>query len=118
MRNIVIALLFALVLAGCGNGTYTVASGKMDQGSISFTVATDKTTSDAPTVSAVIDGKTYNVQAVSNKEWRVRRDIKKTALNTIDIASGTHEVKVVMNGQEVYSRKVIISSGEHKVIEL
>jgi hypothetical protein len=55
---------------------------------------------------------------VKQKAYKSGRNIKQTALNTIKIGQGQHEVKVVMNGTDVFSKKLFLSTGEHKIIEL
>ena len=65
-----------------------------------------------------IDSKTYNVYTVRHKSYKTGRDIKKTAENTIKLAPGQHNVSVLLNGNEVYSHKVFLSTGETKIIEL
>lgn len=112
MKKLFLALIVILVAIGCGTGTYSLASGKMDTGAVSVA------DSYKHPVVIVVDGVNYHVDAVKTKDWKAQRKIKRTAQNTIDIASGTHDVKVVSNGEEVYSRKIVISSGMHKVIEL
>lgn len=46
------------------------------------------------------------------------RNIKKTDINTITIPVGQHDLIVVQNGVVVYSKKIFVSAGEHKIIEL
>ena len=55
---------------------------------------------------------------MKQKAYKSGRDIRQTALNTIKIGTGQHEVKVVINGTEVFSKKLFLSAGEHKIIEL
>jgi hypothetical protein len=55
---------------------------------------------------------------VKQKAYKSGRNIKQTALNTIKIGPGQHEVKVAINGADVFSKKIFLSTGEHKIIEL
>ena len=112
MKKIVIALIGVLMLSGCGAGSYSVSSGKADEGMISFASA-----SKAP-IAVAIDGANYNVYTVKTKAWRKDRNIKKTAQNTIFLSPGQHTVVVTMDGKEVCNKKVFISAQEHKVLEL
>lgn len=112
MKKMIIAILGALMLTGCGVGSYSVSSGKADEGMISF-VSEAKTP-----VTVTIDNNSFDVYTVKTKAWRKDRNIKKTAQNTIFLAPGQHNVVVSMNGKEVCNKKVFISAQEHKVIEL
>lgn len=112
MKKMIIAILGALMLTSCGVGSYSVSSGKADEGMISF-VSEAKTP-----VTVTIDNNSFDVYTVKTKAWRKDRNIKKTAQNTIFLAPGQHNVVVSMNGKEVCNKKVFISAQEHKVIEL
>lgn len=112
MKKMIIAILGALMLTGCGVGSYSVSSGKADEGMISF-VSEAKTP-----VTVTIDNNSFDVYTVKTKAWRKDRNIKKTAQNTIFLTPGQHNVVVSMNGKEVCNKKVFISAQEHKVIEL
>lgn len=112
MKKMIIAMIGALMLTGCGVGSYSVSSGKADEGMISF-VSEAKTP-----VTVTIDNNSFDVYTVKTKAWRKDRNIKKTAQNTIFLAPGQHNVVVSMNGKEVCNKKVFISAQEHKVIEL
>ena len=101
-----------IFMASCGVGSYTVTTGLADEASISF--VTDK----VQNIIVAIDGQQYNVQTVKLKDYRKDRSIKRTVENTIGVTPGTHEVKVTLNGKEVYTHKVFVSTGESKVIEL
>ena len=106
------AVLSLLALSSCGVGNYSVASGKADECAISFTSA--QTTA----VEVTIDGNVYNINSVKDKAWKTDRKIKPTAKNTLYIKPGQHDVSVTMKGTQVYSHKIFVSAGEHKVIEL
>lgn len=112
MKKILIALVGALLLTGCGVGSYSVSSGKADEAMLSF-VSADKT----PIV-VTVDNDTYNVNTVKTKAWQKDRNIKKTTQNTIYITPGQHTVVVTVNGNEVCNKKIFVSVQEHKVIEL
>ena len=112
MKKLVVAAISAILLSGCGVGTYSVTSGKADEGSLSFTSA-DKTP-----ITVTVDDATYDIVCVKEKTWKRDRDIKQTAKNTIIVTPGSHAVKVTVNGNEIYSRTLFISASEHKVIEL
>ncbi len=112
MKKIIIALVGALMLTGCGVGSYSVSSGKADEGMISF-VSEAKTP-----ITVTIDNNSYEVFTVKTKAWRKDRNIKKTAQNTIFLTPGQHDLIVTANGKELCNKKVFISAQEHKVIEL
>ena len=61
---------------------------------------------------------TVSVRSDSKIAHKTRRDIKKTAKYLITTTPGTHDVKVTKDGKEVYSKKVVISTSETKIIEL
>ncbi len=112
MKKILLITLLTIFMASCGVGSYTVTTGLADEASISF--VTDK----VQNIIVAIDGQQYNVQTVKLKDYRKDRSIKRTVENTIGVTPGTHEVKVTLNGKEVYTHKVFVSTGESKVIEL
>ncbi|MCQ2332939.1 MAG: hypothetical protein MJZ95_07085 [Paludibacteraceae bacterium] len=112
MKKIIISLVSAIVLSGCGVGSYSLSSGKSDIAEISFTA------SDKEPIVIVVDGTEYNAETVKAKGYKSGRNIKKTALNTINIEPGQHDVKVLVSGNEVYNKKLFLSATEHRVIEL
>ncbi len=112
MKKIFAALCGALMLCSCGVGSYSISSGKADEGMVSF-VSASKTP-----ISVTVDDTAYDIYTVKTKAWRKDRNIRKTAQNTIFTTPGTHEITVRIKGNEVYSKKVFISAQEHKVIEL
>lgn len=113
MKKILILLVAGLLLAvSCGVGSYSVSSGKADECSISFTMA-DKTP-----ITVNIDGAKYDVEAVKTSAFKVNRDIKFTSANTIYLKPGAHDVKVILGGKQIYSKKLYISVQEHKIVEL
>jgi len=112
MKKILIALVGALLLTGCGVGSYSVSSGKADEAMLSFV-------SDAKTpIVVTVDNDTFNVFTVKAKAWQKDRNIKKTTQNTIYITPGQHTVVVTVEGKEVCNKKIFVSVQEHKVIEL
>ena len=112
MKKIIIILTGALMLLSCGVGSYSVSSGKADEGMISF-VSGEKTP-----ITVSVDNESHDIFTVKTQAWRKDRDIKKTAQNTIFLAPGKHHVVVTMNGKEVCNKTAFISVQEHKVIEL
>ncbi len=112
MKRIILLLITAIAVYGCGVGTYTVSSGKEDVASLSFTAAAT-----TPLV-VVVDDTEYSVNAVKQKAYKADRKIKATAYNTITITPGKHTVRVLSNGQEVYNKTLFISTSEHRIIDL
>lgn len=112
MKRIIIALFSAILFSSCGVGSYSVSSGKSDDASISFTAVAKQA------IVVVVDGTEYNVETVKTNSYKTDRNIKKTAMNTIKIQPGQHEVKVFLAGDEVYSKKLFISATEHRIVEL
>ena len=112
MKKLMIIAAFTMMMTGCGVGTYSVQSGVEDAAFISFT---DDTRQD---ITVTVDDQTYVLKTVQQKAYKSGRNIKQPALNTIKLAPGQHEVKVDLNGTEVFSKKLFISTGEHKIIEL
>ena len=101
-----------MMMTGCGVRTYSEQSGVEDAAFISFT---DDTRQD---ITVTVDDQTYVLKTVQQKAYKSGRNIKQTALNTIKLAPGQHDVKVDLKGTEVFSKKLFISTGEHKIIEL
>jgi uncharacterized protein YxeA len=112
MKKLMIIAAFTMMMTGCGVGTYSVQSGVEDAAFISFT---DDTRQD---ITVTVDDQTYVLKTVQQKAYKSGRNIKQTALNTIKLAPGQHDVKVDLKGTEVFSKKLFISTGEHKIIEL
>ncbi len=111
MKHIVTILISVLLLTGCGVGNYSVSSGIADQSSISFTY------SDKIPVQVIVDGTTHNVYTVKEKAYKAR-NMRHTEENTIKLEPGTHDVRVMANGDEIYSRILFISASEHRIIDL
>ena len=112
MKRLILFTVFTMILTGCGVGAYSVQSGVEDAAFISFT---DDVKQD---IAVTVDDQTYVLKTVKQKAYKSGRNIKQTALNTIKIGPGQHQVKVVMNGMDVFSKKLFVSTGEHKIIEL
>jgi uncharacterized protein YxeA len=112
MKKLVIIAAFTILLTRCGVGNYSVQSGVEDAAFISFT---DDVKQD---ITVTVDGQTYVLKTVKQKAYKSGRNIKQTALNTIKTTPGQHEIKVVHNGNEVFGKKLFLSTGEHKILEL
>lgn len=112
MKKILLAALCGLLLCSCGVGSYSVSSGKADEGMLSFVSASKMA------VTVNVDGNCFNISTVKAKAWRKDRDIRRTAQNTIYLTPGQHEVVVSIEGDEVYHKKLFISAQEHRVVEL
>lgn len=112
MKKFIFMAVFSVFLTGCGVGTYSVQSGVADAAFVSFT-------DDAKQQIVVkVDDNTYTLNTVKQKAYKSGRNIKQTAKNTIKMAPGQHNISVTLNGNEVYSHKVFVSTGETKIIEL
>ena len=112
MKKLLLAFAAAVLLAGCGVGSYTVVSGRADEGFISF--VTDK----SMPVRVIIGDKEYNINSVKHKAYRKDRKIKQTSKNTVRVAPGTQEVLVLHGKDTLYSKKLFVSASEHRIIEL
>lgn len=112
MKKFIFCLAGILLLASCGVGNYSVSSGRANSAAISVT-SVDKVPAEL-----YIDGKLYNVETVKTKKYKTDRKIKETAINTVVVESGQHEVRIVIGGTEAYNAKVFLSNTEHRVIEL
>lgn len=112
MKNILLIALLTVFLTSCGVGSYTVTTGLADKAGVSFV-------SDAKQdITVTVDGKQYEIETVKLKAYRNDRSIKRTVENTIELTPGTHDVKVTLDGNVIYTQKVFVSTGESKVIEL
>lgn len=112
MKKLFFIVFTALMMTSCGVGSYTISSGKADEGALSFT--SNKTAD----IIVTVDDAVYKIKSVKEVAFKKDRKIKKTARNTIKVAPGTHEVKVVCGEEIIFSKKVFISASEHKVVEL
>ena len=109
---VIVTCFVAFLFAGCGVGSYSVSSGQADEGYVTFVA------SSAYDITVDIDGQTYKCKTVKEIPHKTRRDIKKTAQNTITVKPGTHTLKVSAGGQEKLSQKIFISAQETKIIKL
>lgn len=105
-------LMGSLVFSACSVGSHTVSSGMADEGYVCFVANTEQY------ITVDIDGTTYQTKTIQEKEWQKRRDIKATAKGMITVTPGQHEVKVIIDGKEVYSKKLFISASESKMVKL
>lgn len=115
MKKFFLAIVCLFIMASfssCGVGSYSVSSGRDDVAYISL-----EANEQYPVV-VTVDGTTYDTFTVKKIAHKTRRDIKKTAKYLITTTPGTHDVKVTKDGKEVYSKKVVISTSETKIIEL
>jgi len=112
MKKIFVIALMTLFLSSCGVGTYSYSSGLEDKCGLSF-VAEKETP-----LTVTVDNQNYEINAVKLKKFKTNRNIKKTTQNTIALEPGKHDVKVVMNGNEVFSKTIFVSGNETKIIEL
>jgi uncharacterized protein YxeA len=112
MKKLMVITAFAMLFVGCGVGTYSVQYGVEDVSFISFT---DDVKQD---ITVTVDDRMYILKTVKQKAYKSGRNIKQTALNTIRTTPGQHEVKVMLDGKEVYAKKLFLSTGEHKILEL
>lgn len=106
------SIIGTLVLTACSVGSHSVSSGMADEGYIWFVSNVEKA------ITVDIDGNTYQTQTVKEKEWQKHRDIKATTKGMITVTPGQHVVRVMENGQEVYSKKLFISATETKMVKL
>jgi biopolymer transport protein ExbD len=112
MKKILLIVLLSVFMVSCGVGSYTISTGLADESSVSF--VSDK----VQDITVTIDDRQYNVETVKLKDYRKDRSLKRTVKNTIVITPGTHEVKVTLDGKEIYTHKVFVSTGESKIIKL
>lgn len=113
MKKIIIAIAVALTVVSCGVGTYSVTSGKPDEGAISFTARQNER------IVVMVDNAKYEIQAVKTKEYKSAPNIKRTANNTITVPAGQHMVRVMADdGSEIYSKQLIIQQSEHRIVDL
>lgn len=115
MKKIFIMIILAAVafsFNSCALGTYSVVSGNADEAAVCFTA--DKKYD----ITVNIDGATYNVMTIKDKQYKSRRNIKKTVKQQIPLAPGRHNVTVTRDGVEVYSHEIFVSASDVKIIEL
>ena len=115
MKKFIIALtclIMTTFFTACGVGNYTVTSGIEDKAAVCFSA------SSAYDINVSIDGEHYTTQTVKDIAHKTRRNIKQTAKQSIVTTPGRHKVEVTRNGQTVYSKEVMLSTGDTKIIEL
>ena len=112
MKKFILTLLSAVVLAGCGVGTYTISTGRADEACLSFADA------EGALITVRVDGTDHRVSAVKEDAWRKDRDIRATVENTIYLTPGKHSVEVYRGTVRVFGKTLFISAGEHKVVNL
>ena len=100
------SIIGTLILAACSVGSQSVSSGMADEGYVWFV------SNVAQKITVDIDGTTYQTQTIKEKEWQKRRDIKATTKGMITVTPGQHDVKVMVDGKQVYSKKLFISATE------
>ena len=107
-----LCLVFATLFSACGVGNYTVTSGVEDKASVCFSA------SSAYEINVSIDDQQYTTTTVKDIAHKTRRDIKRTPKKAIVTTPGRHKVTVTRNGQTLYSKEVMLSTGDTKIIEL
>ena len=115
MRRFILTLVCAvsaIILSSCGVGNYTVSSGVDDRASVCFV------DNHSYGIQVTIDGLSYDTKTVKDKEYKSRRNLKKIVKYAIPVDTGTHSIEVVNDGNTVYSKKIIVSTGETKIIRL
>ena len=115
MRKLFITLaclVSAFLFSSCGVGNYTVVSGVDDHANVSFVA------NDSYDIQVTIDGQSYDTKTVKDKEYKSRRNLKKTVKYALPLETGRHTIKVTRNGESVYSKEIIVSTGENKIIQL
>ncbi|MCR5710305.1 MAG: hypothetical protein K6G79_07480 [Bacteroidales bacterium] len=112
MKRFLILLSAVLLVAGCGVGTHSVASGRADEAAVVFFA--DR----AYDIDVTIDNQTYRVSTVKDSDFKSKRNIKATAANSIYVKPGQHDVKVRRRGSTIFTQKIFVSAGDTKTIKL
>ena len=112
ITTLTVALTALLFLSGCGVGSHSVTSGREDVAGLVFT---DNVRRD---ITVTIDGKDYNTQTIKVKGYKPGMNIKNTTLNTIKIEPGQQSVIVKSGNDELLKKRIFVSTGENKVINL
>jgi len=112
MKRFLLIAIMTLFMTSCGVGTYSYSSGLENKCGLSFVAEKDTP------LTVTVDNQDYSINAVKLKKYRTDRKIKQTTQNTITLEPGKHEVKVVMNGNEVFAKTIFVSGNETKIIEL
>lgn len=109
---ITMMVLTALVLSGCRIGSQSVSSGRPDESYVCFFSPKKQD------IQVNIDGETYSMQTIKDKEWRNDRNIKKTVKERITVAPGKHDITVFKGNELVLKKTIFISTNEYKIINL
>ena len=113
MKKYIIAILSLIAFVGCGVGTYSHSSGRDDAAEISFV------DNDSYAIKVKIDQKeSYDLTTIKEKAYKSGRNIKETSMNVVKIPVGKHFIEIFVNEKCVYSKWIVVSAGEHKMIEL
>ncbi len=112
MKKFFVIAIVTMFLSSCGVGTYSYSSGLENKCGLSFVAEKE-----VP-LNVTVDDQSYDINAVKLKKYRTDRKIKQTTQNTIALEPGKHEIKVVMDGSEVFSKTIFVSGNETKIIEL
>lgn len=112
MKRIFVLFFAVICLTGCGVGTHSIHSGVEDASFIFFT------DDDRYPITVFIDDVEYNVETVKTRLYKADRKIRKTVENTIKVAPGQHDVRVVVEGNQVFGKKLFLSVSETKNIQL
>lgn len=112
MKKYLLIILSVFFLASCGVGTTSVTSGVAEKASL-VVLASKKSD-----IVVTVDGNEFNVETVKQSKFKKDRDLKKISENIINVTPGQHQVVVTQNGLQVYSKKVFLSNGETRIIEL
>ena len=113
MKKFIIMAITSLALSSCGVGTYSLSSGKADKAEISFV---DQSSYNVTL--KVDNSSTYSTSTIKEKAYKSGCNIKKSALNSIELSVGKHFIEVFVGGKLVYAKWIFVSAGEHKIIEL
>lgn len=108
----ILAITATLILTSCQIGSYTVASGVEDTAGI---VVTSNSNRD---IKIVVDGTSYDCRTVKDKGWKQDRKIRKTYKKALQVSTGQHDIEIIDNGVSVKKEKVILSSGEMRIINI
>lgn len=109
---IVSIVLLATIATSCrSTGTYTTVTG-VEGAKICFT--SDKTYS----IDVNIDGNLYKTNTVKDNEYKAKRNIRNTVREAISVSPGKHDIVVTKNSQQLYKKKIFISTDETKIIKL
>lgn len=113
MKRLVLLTIVVLLFVGCGVGVYSVSSGKADVAMLSFAAQKKQA------IIVDVDGKQYQIETVKFKAYKTDRKIKETAMNSIRLQAGQHEVTVIdKDGNSIFEKTIILSASEHRIIEL